>query len=827
MRPAKRQSKRWAWSVLVLGWWLQTGYAFDIASQGTAATDNAAPVQHSQTSDTVIRFAVPPGPLGTAVNQFALQAGIFVSGMADEVQALQSQGVQGSYSRAQGFALLLAGTGLEAVALQNTDASTNTPKGYTLRPQKTAQQDRGFFAMDTLPEVWVTAPNLDHTPAAQTDASGMIAHSTQLGVLGLRSTQHTPYSTTGYTAEFMLNQQASSVSEALKLEPSVRNFFPDGSLGEYFNMRGFYMQSQEFAWNGLYGLVPSNRSASELLEHVDVLRGPGALLYGMSLGGAVGGVINLVPKRASQAPLTRVTTGVASDAILSQHWDLSRRVGAQQQWGMRVNLLKAYGDGAVDGQKEDRQIAAMALDYTDSHARMALDAYSIEESQRGGLPLMTTFATDQIPTPINARTNTAEGISAQSNTQVAALQWELDATEQWTVFGAFGAKHQRSQGALNNALGINAQTSGDYTGVDMNVNNLYTTQSGQIGARTQFTTGALAHALSISMNAVSQKVAAQSKRSFWSSNLYAPSSPNLASTPGRSASHSRTRLSSLALVDTISWQQDRYQATLGLRYQQISSHNVDAAGQLSGVYDQHALTPTVAMLAKPWDSDLVLYANYIEGLTQGGLVTDPLAGNVGQTFAPYRSKQLEVGIKWQADDWRHTFSVFQIARPSLVLNSATSLYAANGEQRNRGIEWTFDGEVARGWSLLGGVVRMQAITTRTSDGLLDGKTAPGIPHWQANLGTEWIAPLHSALTLSANAVHTGRFWVNPSNTQRVLSWTRWDLGLRYDTDLGATPVVLRLNIYNAFNKRYWSGVWNSYTSVGAPRTYRLSVQMDF
>lgn len=835
--PRQWQSRRWAWAIgVVVALALHKGYAFEGESLAPSAAPEATakpstPIHSARSDGALLVFSVPAGPLGAAVNQFALQAGIFVSGLASSDESLQSPGVQGRHTVEQGFALLLTGTGLQADALQAHPNSTQTPtptrKGFTLRPQASRPKELGYFALDTLPEVWVTPAHPNPIAPEDTDASGAILHTTELGVLGRRKTIETPYATTGYSAEFIANQQASSVGEALKLEPSVRNFFPDGSLGEYFNMRGFYMQSQEFAWNGLYGLVPTNRSASELLERVEVLRGPGALLYGMSLGGSVGGVINLVPKRALQTPLTRTTVGVASDAMLSNHWDISRRLGDQQQWGVRLNLLKAYGHGAVDGQKENRQLAAIALDYRDRQLRMALDAYSIKESQRDGLALMTTFASDEIPAPIDARTNTGKGIYAQSDTKAASWQWEVDGAERGSLFGAFGVKHQRSQGALNNALGLNASSTGDYTGVDMNVNNLYTTQSAQLGARKQLTTGSLSHTLSLSLNAVTQKVGAQSVRSTWSSNLYEPSAPVLASQPGKSSTQSHTRLNSLALVDTLASQDGRYQATIGVRYQHIYTRNASTSAVTGHPYRQHALTPTVALIAKPWDAPIALYANYIEGLSQGGLVTDPLASNFGQAFAPYKSKQLELGLKWQSEDWQHTLSVFQIKRPSLILNSATARYAPDGEQRNRGIEWTFDGALRPGWSVLGGLARLQAITTQTSDGLLNGKTAAGIPHWQANLGSEWIAPLHSALTFSANAVHTGGFWVNASNTQRVRSWTRWDLGLRYDSEWFATPVVLRLNIQNAFDKRYWSGVWNQYTSVGAPRTYRLSLQMDF
>ncbi|MGT2491972.1 TonB-dependent receptor domain-containing protein [Cupriavidus basilensis] len=65
-------------------------------------------------------------------------------------------------------------------------------------------------------------------------------------------------------------------------------------------------------------------------------------------------------------------------------------------------------------------------------------------------------------------------------------------------------------------------------------------------------------------------------------------------------------------------------------------------------YDKSALTPALGLVVKPWTAQVSLYANYIEGLSQGDTVTDVTARNYGQVFAPYKSKQMEAGVKWDA-----------------------------------------------------------------------------------------------------------------------------------------------------------------------------------
>ncbi len=60
-------------------------------------------------------------------------------------------------------------------------------------------------------------------------------------------------------------------------------------------------------------------------------------------------------------------------------------------------------------------------------------------------------------------------------------------------------------------------------------------------------------------------------------------------------------------------------------------------------YKESAPTPAVAFLVKATDRASV-YANYIEGLSQGAMAPNT-AENAGEVFAPYRTKQKEVGVR--------------------------------------------------------------------------------------------------------------------------------------------------------------------------------------
>ncbi len=225
---------------------------------------------------------------------------------------------------------------------------------------------------------------------------------------------------------------------------------------------------------------------------------------------------------------------------------------------------------------------------------------------------------------------------------------------------------------------------------------------------------------------------------------------------------------------------------------------------------------------------MALYANYIEGLSAGGTVSDTAAPNYGEQFAPYKSKQQELGMKWDFGQFSSTIALFQITKPSLIQNTTTLAYSANGEQRNRGLELNVSGQLTPSVRLLGGGAYTQATLTRTEGGEYQGNSAYGVPKWTANLGGEWDLSWLPGLTLTARSVYTSTQYLDSANTLQLPDWVRFDVGTRYAARLAGKPVVFRLGVDNVANRHYWSGVFNeNYASIGAARTYSASVSFDF
>ena len=157
-------------------------------------------------------------------------------------------------------------------------------------------------------------------------AGGQVARGGRVGILGSQDMMDTPFSITSYTNELIQDRQAKSVGDMLQNDPTVRMARGFGNFQESYFIRGFILGSDDVAYNGLYSLLPRQYIAIELFERVELVRGATAFLNGASPGGyGIGGAINLLPIRATNIPLTRVTAG-ASNGVSSPWPPISRAV---------------------------------------------------------------------------------------------------------------------------------------------------------------------------------------------------------------------------------------------------------------------------------------------------------------------------------------------------------------------------------------------------------------------------------------------------------------------------------------------------------------------
>ncbi len=764
---------------------------------------------------------IAPQPLHQALNALARQTGAQILFVSDITTGKTAPAVKGSMTVREALAQLLQGSSLQVRAIDERSFSV------------VREGDAG--GENVLPQVDVTAPATIDLPPAY--AGGQVARGGRLGMLGNRDVMDTPFNITNYTSQLIADQQAETVLDVLKNEPSIRQTAPAGNPAEAsFKIRGFGLSSGAVTFDGLHGMAPASGDLSaEFAERVEVLKGPSALLYGMSPSGAVGGSINLVPKRAGDTPLTRLTLGLESKNVWKTQVDTGRRFGANNEWGVRFNGRYKDGDKFVDGARNGGNLGALALDYRGERTRLTLDAYRMEEKQSGGGTIgifRLNSALTSVPTAPDTRTNMYPGSpESKETTQAVILGVEYDFNDRWTGYAKVGVQRSKFDGPVNGWL-LNVQANGDATMRTDNGSSFSRTKSAEAGLRGRFQTGTVSHSVALSVSYLARDNGGASVfGSSQPSNIYNPASLVWPVAPTDNPKTSETTLSGIALADTLGFMDDRVLLTLGVRRQNVKATNFDdtTGAVIPPGYDASAWTPMAGLVFKA-TNDLSLYANYIQGLSQGTTVGTTYQ-NAGEVFPPYKTKQVELGAKLQTGSFTNTISLFQIARPNTVTDESTTplpTLRLNGEQRNRGIEWAIFGELTRDLRMLGGVTYMQGKLTRTQGGLQDGNHAAGTPPWAANLGLDWDVPVLPGLAVSGRVNYTSAQYVNNANTLKLPSWTTLDLGARYATKLGGKPVVFRASVDNAFDRNYWNNVWsNNAINLGAPRAFHLSASVDF
>lgn len=687
----------------------------------------------------------------------------------------------------------------------------------------------------TLPAVKVSvdAERASDLPAPH--AGRQVARGARLGALGNQDVMDTPFNITSYTAELIADQQARNVADVMANDPSVRFTTSSGHAYENYRIRGFDVNASELALDGMFGLAPSGHAPLEAVERVEVLKGPGALFTGMAPGGGVGGVINLVPKRAGDDPLSRVSVGYQSKSQFGTSVDLGRRFGAGREVGLRINGAFSDGDTDLDGQSKKREFVSAAADYRGKALKASVDAYYSKESFAGGTPAMYWFqATTPIPDARSPRTNLFPGAGGTLESKAVVAKAEYEFNRFLTAFAGLGVMDFESVGFINGTHARNIAANGNFTATTNGTRSYTDSVSSEAGLRSQFATAGVGHELVLHMTNLEQESgSATNSAAGVTSNIHTPlTTLVMPQAPGRAPRTSDTTLSSLALVDTLSFVDDRVRLTLGVRNQSVKTINYSAtSGAVTAKYDKSVVTPALALVVKPWGPSISLYANYVQGLSRGDTVSDTLATNRNFVFAPYKTEQKELGGKWTQGGFSNTVSLFEITRPTMVAigSSTNPTYTDEGEKRVRGLEWNTFGELTRSVRLLGGVTYTQGVQTRTAYDRYNGNEAIGAPRWQGNLGTEWDTPWLAGLTLSGRVITTSSQYLDAANRQQIPSWTTVDVGARYVTSVEQRRVVLRLNINNLFDKHYWSGSFSdsfSMATLGSPRTVSASATFD-
>lgn len=778
------------------------------------ADETAKTVQIAQAAS--VAFDIPAQPLTDAITAFQGQSGWTVEIDSAQLAGRNTAGVVGTMAPNEALAKILAGTGLAATVTAPGHATVTAALANgteTLAPlnvEDTAINELGLLG--NVPEVY---------------AGGQVARGAQIGMLGNKDVMDTPFSTTAYTAEVIKNKQARTLSDVIDNDPSVRAISSRDSYTDQYMIRGFPVYNDDIAMNGMYGVLPRQIIATELAERVEVFKGPSALLNGVSPGGTIGGGINISPKRADEAPLTELTATYDSNTQFGGAIDFGRRFGPDNDYGVRFNGAFRDGELSSDDQEQLFGVAVLGADYSGDDLRLSLDVgYQHQEFDRS-YSFINLAAGVDVPDAPDPDTNFQDKWTYNETKDLfGTLRGEYDILDNLTFFAAFGG-NSSDQISIGRGITI-LNDDGDASGGANNFPFYRDTISAQTGLKGSAEFLGMTHEATIQATTVRYEEGfGFGFASLADTNIY---NPNHSTRPDFSdntiGKSNETQLNSVAIADTIGVLDDRIQLTLGGRLQQVV---VDAysfsSGDHTSSYDEDALTPSIGLVIRPID-EVSLYANYIEGLVPGEIASS-LADNAGEAFAPYRTDQIEIGVKLDLETILINLAVFQIDRPAPGYVDASNEFVVDGKQRHRGIELGLSGEPFKGFRVLGGVSYIDSELSGTLNGDNDGNRGIGVPEVQMNLGGELDIPQVEGLTLTTRVIYTGEQYYDAGNTQELPDWVRWDLGARYTLDARGTPITIRADVRNVLDTDYWSSAGGGYLSVGSPRSFLVSTSFNF
>ena len=488
----------------------------------------------------------------------------------------------------------------------------------------------------------------------------------------------------------------------------------------------------------------------------------------------------------------------------------------------------------VDHRINRDKLVALGLDHRAGRLRLSADLYHLQDYVTGvnrGIGLARALQRTPLPRP--PRGDTLIGLPwahalTRESTLVARAEAELSPTLRWHA--SVGSSRHDSRN-INTKGSTLLDEAGNLRLRLTFRHNRSENLAASTGLMWTLQTGPLTHEISAGIDHAHQESRIDNTSvpaRIWSEtiNIYNPVYPAPFDYPRaglRPALHER--FTSIGLADTLSLPERRLRLTVGLRHQSVRSH--DDSGQ-PPAYRSSALSPAMAASWRIGENGM-LYGNYVEGLSAGEVVGDDYE-NAGEVFRPQRTRQVELGGKYDSGTWSASLSVFQITQPNPSETDPATPDARprlnhDGRQRNRGLELNIVGQLTHDIRLTGGLAWLSPRITRASDPAIIGKYAVNLARQVFKAGLEWDAPMLPGLTLSTGMASVSRQYLDDENTYHAPGHSVFDLGARYQARLAGKPLTLRASVENVGDKAYWVAPLRQ--GQGAPRTWLLSATLRF
>jgi iron complex outermembrane receptor protein len=640
-----------------------------------------------------------------------------------------------------------------------------------------------------------------------------------------------PLQATAIDAAQMRDAGARRLSELGRFDASLSDAYDTEGYIDYFTVRGFVIDNRfNFRRDGL----PINAETSIPLENkarVDVLKG----LSGMQAGtSAPGGLVDLVVKRPTEAPISSAFLEWRQRAGVVGAVDLSRRFGVDGAFGMRLNAAAEHLEPLARDARGERNLVALAGDWR-LGATTLVEA-EVERSQRSQ-PSVPGFSLlgDRVPSVPDPRLNLNNqpwSLPVVFDATTASLRITQQLAPDWRLVAHGATQRLRTDDRIAFPFGCTAADGTSYADrfCANGTFDLYDFRSDDERRRSDVVdvsvhgtlrTGSVGHGLvaGVQRSVASTLTHAQAFNRVEGQGRI-DGSVATSPSPGTFGDDSRVdrRSTELYARDAISLDA-RSTLWLGVRHTRL---------------EVQSFTAPFAAASYAFVPGQVVYASWGQGIESEVAPNLPRYRNAGQPVKPAKSRQLELGLKGGSErvDW--SAALFDIRRPLFGDVGACDVNESCertllGAQRHRGIE-TQAGWRDAGWDVRGGVQWLHARVDGLPDATMDGKRPTNVPALTLRVLASRRVDAVDGLSLQAGASHESSREVLPDNSVRIPSFTRVDLGARLERRIAGVAWTLRSGVDNVLDRRAWRESPYQFSHVYlfplAPRTWRVSLQAD-
>lgn len=544
--------------------------------------------------------------------------------------------------------------------------------------------------------------------------------------------------------EVIEDQQVIRLDDALRNVSGVVQNSAD-PRGQRFQIRGF--DSASVIRNGFPQTFGSdgNSAFQDLtnVEQIEVLKGPAAILFGVS---EPGGVINLVTKKPLSEPYIGLELKAGNRNFISPSIDLSGPLTEDGSILYRLNASyrREDSDRNFDMPIERFFIAPVLQFKLGERTDFTVELEYTDDTRPGDFGLV---AIGNRVADIPLETNLGElDDRLEAESIRAGYQFEHRFSDTWKIRNAFNYKTYDPRFSSFFRLRFD-EASGTLFRTFLDLDQPSTTYEMQTTLTGEFETGPIGHKLLIGLDlnrtdAVGN-IGRGNVRAAAPFNIFNPiygaiPRPDPDTDPIIFDGDSRSERLGVFLQDQITLL-DNLKLLAGIRYDTVKQTDTNRPSffdPTTSTTEQtdDAFTPRLGLVYQPIE-EVSLYGSFSRSFT-------PNSGRtvIGDILEPERGEQFEMGARGEFLDRRLTTSLalFTISKTNVSTGDPNNpLFVVNsGSQRNRGVEFDIAGELMPGWNLIANYAYIDSEITSANDPT-QGNRLFNVPEHNFNLWTNY------------------------------------------------------------------------------------------